>query len=77
MARLRIVITSEHKEGDSRFMDLELAKFSAVLERAGFPNEPKVIFEVYEPPRPGEVSAPSVDIPAQDPDPEAKAKAKK
>ena len=74
MSKLRIVITSEHREDDRRFMDSELRKFCAVLERAGFRNEAKVTFESIVPPDPGPVATRrrrSTTVPASEDDSDA------
>lgn len=47
MAKLKIVITAEHVEDDRRHLDLETAKYCAVLRRAGFDLECKIDFEAH------------------------------
>ena len=49
MAKLKITITSEHRENDRRFLDIQLAKFRDILARAGFLTKLKLVFEPYAP----------------------------
>ena len=47
MATLRIVLKAEHVEDDRRHLDSELAKFRAVLLRAGYETKCEVDFEPH------------------------------
>ena len=47
MAQLKITLKAEHFEDDRRHLDSELAKFRAVLQRAGYETECEVDFEVH------------------------------